>query len=242
MSRFLRSFCLAIIFGIFGIGALYIRYVMFPFQKTKKRNHVTLQNSWIFIIFLLKFCKVIRLNKEELDKIRGIKNSIIVSTHPSFIDIVILMSVIPYSTCFVSEKLSRNPFLKGVVNHLFILEGQDLDKWMNEACQKIDEGMNVIIFPMGTRHKKGEKMKIRRGASMLALKSHKDIVMLDIQTSEDFLQKHQLFCDAGKKIIDYKIEVLGTLKTEEYIEKYPDEVTFKTEVTKQIAKTLYREG
>ena len=183
--------------------------------------------------------KIIKINCDDIENIRNIKNSVIVSTHPSFLDIVVLMSIIPYSTCFVSEKLSRNPFLKGIVKYLFILEGQDLEKWLNDACNKLENGMNIIIFPMGTRHKKDEHKKIRRGASLIAQKSQKDIVILDMKTSFGFLQINQPFYDAGEETVEYYLKYVDKINTKEYLNKYPDEVTFKTEITKLLSKILY---
>jgi len=226
-------------FVIFGIGALIIRYTVFPFQKGRMENYETLQKSWQFFIWLLKAVRLIKLEVNDIEKIKSIKNSIIVSTHPSFIDIVILMSIIPHSTCFVASKLSNNPFFKGMVSLLFIIEGQAMDKWVNQACEMLDSGLNIIIFPMGTRHHKNEFLKIRKGAALIAQKSGKNIEMLKIKNSFDYLQIHQPIYDAGLEEVLYTIDYLGELNTQEYLEKFPDEVTFKTEVTKEITKNLY---
>ena len=235
-----RSFILISLFVFFGLGAVALRYCVFSFQKDKMKNYETLQKTWKFVVWLLNFFRLIDLRVENIEKLRGIKNSVIVSTHPSFIDIIILMSIIPYSTCFVAERLAQNPFLKGIVNLLFILEGQDTDKWIRDASEMLDNGLNVIIFPMGIRHRKSETPRIRRGASHLAQKTGKNIVMLGLENSFDFLQIHQPFYDAGSEPVIYNLSYLGEIKTEEYIEKYSDEVTFKTQVTKEITRKLYK--
>ncbi len=226
-------------FGIFGIGALYIRYFIFPFQKTRLENYHTLQKSWQFFIWLIEKTGVINLTVKDIEKIRSIKNSIIVSNHPSFIDIVILMSIIPNSTCFVAQKLAKNPFFKGMVKLLFILDTEFIDEWLNDSIQKLNDGLNIIIFPMGSRHKLTEQPKIRKGAALIAQKSGKDIVVLDIQNDTEFLPSHQPIYEAGIKPVEYVISYKETINTKEILEKYPDEVTFKTELTKIITKSLY---
>ena len=190
-----RSFVLISLFVFFGLGALVLRYCVFSFEKDNKKNYKTLQKSWEFMVWLLSVTGIIDLRVEDVERLKSIKNSIIVSTHPSFVDIVILMSIIPYSTCFVAEKLSKNPFFKGMVKLLFIFEGKD--SWLNDAKQMLDNGLNVIMFPMGTRHRKTEFPRIRRGASLLAQKTGKNIVMLNLEQSFDFLQIHQPFYEAG---------------------------------------------
>lgn len=241
MIKFLRGFLVSIMFMVFGFGALYLRYCIFPFKKNKSECYEVLKKTWKGFISFIEITKIIDVNIKDLERIKNIKNSIIVSTHPSFIDIVILMSVIPNSTCFVAEKLSKNPFLSGIVKYLFILEGQETDIWLNECSKKMNEGLNVIIFPMGRRHKKNEFLKIRKGCALLAQKTKKDIIMLNIETNRAFLQNGQSFCDAGYDTVLYTIEYLGEIKTNDFLEKYSDEVTFKKEITKEIARNLYKQ-
>ena len=233
-----RSFVLISLFVFFGLGALVLRYCVFSFEKDNKKNYKTLQKSWKLIVWLLCVTGTIDLRVEDVERLKSIKNSIIVSTHPSFVDIVILMSIIPYSTCFVAEKLSKNPFFKGMVKLLLILEGKD--SWLNDAKQMLDNGLNVIMFPMGTRHRKTEFPRIRRGASLLAQKTGKNIVMLNLEQSFDFLQIHQPFYEAGSEPVVYNLSYIGEIKTKDYINIYPDEVTFKTVVTKEITRNLYK--
>ena len=92
----------------------------------------------------------------------------------------------------------------------------------------------------GTRHRKNEYPKIRRGAALIAQKSRKNIVMLNIETDFDFLQIHQPIYDAGTKAVVYNLEYLNEIDINKFLEKFPDEVTFKTEITKQISATLYK--
>lgn len=241
MIKFIRSVTVIFLFGFFGCGALFIRYFIFPFQHNKIKNYETLQKSWQFFVWLLTRLKIIELKIENLDRIKNIKNSIVVSTHPSFIDIVILMSVIGHSTCFVADRLARNPFFKGMVNLLFIIDVPTVDEWLDSACNKLQDNLNVIIFPMGVRHRKNETPKIRRGTALIAQKSKKNIAMLNLETSYDFLQINQPVYEAGDKPVVYTLQYLGEIDTNEFLDKYPDEVTFKTKITKLMTKTLYKQ-
>ena len=241
-KHFIRSVLTIFLFGFFGIATLFFRYIIMPLNKNEMKNYETLQKSFAFFICLLETLKILNINANNLEKIRNIKNSIIVSTHPSFIDIVILISIIPYSTCFVAERLAKNPILQGMVKLLFILEGQPLENWLNEAEKMMDKGLNLIIFPMGIRHRQNETPKIRRGTAMLAQKTGKNIVLLDLKTSFDFLFIHQPFYEVGSETVLYSLNYLGEINTKEFIEKYPDEVTFKTQMTKEISKILYKKN
>ena len=249
INSLIRAFLVLFCFAFFGAGGLVISYIIFPLQKAFGKKDVdlrlrygeTLQKSWRFFVNMLLALKIIKIKSTDLERLKNIKNSIIVSTHPSYIDILILISIIPRSTCFVAEKLMRNPFFKRIVSRIFIPEGTPAQEWTKEACEMFELGFNLIIFPMGTRHKKGEYPKIRRGAALIAQKARKNIVMLDMETSFDFLQIHEPVYKAGVEPVEYTISYLGELNTAQLMEKYPDEVTFKTEVTKLIAKNLYHD-
>ena len=235
-----RSSLAVFLFGFFGIATIFVRYILMAVNKNEMKNYDILQKSFAFFVWLLKSLRIIKLEVSDLEKIKNIKNSIIVSTHPSFIDIVILISIIPYSTCFVAERLANNPILEGMVKLLFILEGQPLDLWLEEANKMLDKGLNVIIFPMGIRHRQNETPKIRRGASLIAQKSGKNIILLDLKTSFDFLYIHQPFYEVGSETVVFSLDYLGEIDTKEYKEKCSDDVTFKTQVTKEISNILYK--
>ena len=235
MIKFYRSLIITYLFALFGIGALFIRYLIFPFQKNKIKNYETLQKSWQIFISHMEFFKIINLNIDK--NIKDVKNSIIVSTHPSFIDIVILMSIIPHSTCLVAKKLSKNPFFKGIVKLLFIVNGENVENLTNNKLLKNE--LNIIIFPMGGRHRKNEHPKIHRGAALLAQKLNKNIVAINIENDFDFLQNRQPFYNAGDKTVNYRIKLITEINTKEYSNKYSDEVSFRTELTKKIRELLY---
>ena len=123
----------------------------------------------------------------DVKKLEKIENKVIVSTHPSFIDIVILIALIPRSTCFVKKELAHNPILKNLVTSIFITNEVELDELKSESKKMLDRGFNVIIFPSGIRHRRDEFPKIRKGASLVALNAGKNIVVLLPDTGERYL-------------------------------------------------------
>lgn len=247
-KRLYRGLTVTACFVVFGIGALVIRYLVFPIQgltikdNTQKKYQYseTLHKSWKFFVYLLEFLKVIKIKSDDLEKIKNIRNSIIVSTHPSYIDILILMAIIPYSTCFVAHKLTNNPFFKGMVELLFIPEGLSIDEILNKTSKVLEEGFNVIIFPMGTRHRKEEYPKIHRGTALIAQETNTNIAALSIETNQDFLQTNQPIYDAGTDTIEYNISWLEEINISDFSNTYSDKVDFRTNLTKRIANILYK--
>ena len=233
-----RGIVVILMLTLFGLGGMFISNVIFLIKKERDERYKILRKSWEFFVYLLEKTTLLKLHIKDRDIIENIRGKIIVSTHPSFVDIVLLMTVVPQSTCFVADKLARNPFLKGMVQSLFIIEGEEA--WLQKAEDALNSNFNVIVFPMGTRHHKDEHLRIRRGTALLALRTKKNISVLHLENSFDFLQIHTPVYKAGCDVTQYNLEYIGEINTQEYIDNYPDEVTFKTEMAKQIEKMVYK--
>lgn len=248
MNDNLKGFFVVCCFAIFGIGAVLIRYLIMIFPEIlikdrKKKIQICskiLQKSWQYFVSLLEFLKILKINRKETEQLKNIKNSIIVSTHPCFLDVLVLLSIIPYTTCFVADKLTKNPFFKGMVSLLFIPEASEIDEWEKTATDMLNMEFNLLIFPMGGRHKKDEQPKIRKGASLIAQKSSKNIIMIKLENSYEFLTRNQPIYQIQKEPVEYSFSYLGEINTSEMLIKYPDEVTFRQKVTDIIKKYLYQ--
>ncbi len=222
-------------FFVFGIGAIIFNFLLFPFIKDdKEKCSNVIYYSWRFFTNFLCFIRLIKLDIKKLDKI---ENKVIVSTHPSFIDIVILMGLIPKSTCFVRKGLINNPILKNIIGSIFLTSELELEELKEQSKKMLDLGFNVIVFPSGIRHRKNEYPKIKKGASLIALNANKNIVPIKMFSSEDFLFINQPFYAAGNKTVTFEIEELDEIKINEF--QNESEIISKKQITKQIEHMLY---
>ncbi len=230
---------------ILGIGALFIRYLIFPFvdlfckENFSNKKSFILHYSWKLYVKILNVLNVVNVQSNDFEKLRNIKNSIIVSTHPTFIDVILLISIIPYTTCFVAKKLAKNPFFKGMVKSLFIIQDDNTEVWVKNAEKYLNSGFNVLIFPMGKRHNKDEFPKIRRSSAYLSEQTGKNISIIKITTDRDVFSHDVPIYKIGTKPARYKIEYLDEIDIEKWREKFPDPVDLRREITKYITKSLY---
>ncbi|MCD8024068.1 MAG: 1-acyl-sn-glycerol-3-phosphate acyltransferase [Candidatus Gastranaerophilales bacterium] len=250
MNKFIsiiRTFLVFISFVVFGIGTIIMGYIVFPLNKRMYKSpeklhkaYLNLINkSWYFFVRALCFIRLIRLEIDDINKLRNIKNSIIVSTHPSFIDGVILMALIPDTTCFVAERLAKNKITKNIVNSICLVSHRPLEELKTNTKKMTDEGFNILIFPTGIRHRKNEYPKIRKGASLIAMNCKKNIVPIVMYTDFDFLYINQPVYKAGSKPVTYSIFTKDSIDVEKIMQTYPDSVDCKRELTKLISMELY---
>lgn len=233
--KYIRSILAVFCFFIFGIGAVILNFLLFPFIKNNKELcSDIIHNTWRFFVNLMMFLKLFRLDVKNLEKI---ENKVIVSTHPSFIDIVILIALIPRSTCFVKKELAYNPILKNLVTSIFITNEVELDELKAESKKMLDRGFNVIIFPSGIRHRRDEFPKIRKGASLVALNAGKNIVPVRMFSDRDFLFINQPFYAVSDRCVNFEIEQMREINIADFIGE--SEIITKQRLTNKIEDELY---
>ena len=233
--KYIRSILAVFCFFIFGIGAVILNFLLFPFIKNNKELcSDIIHNTWRFFVNLMMFLKLFRLDVKKLEKI---ENKVIVSTHPSFIDIVILIALIPRSTCFVKKELAHNPILKNLVTSIFITNEVELDELKSESKKMLDRGFNVIIFPSGIRHRRDEFPKIRKGASLVALNAGKNIVPINMFSDRDFLFINQPFYAVSDRCVNFEIEQMREINIADFIGE--SEIITKQRLTHKIEEELY---
>lgn len=233
--KYIRSIFAVFCFFIFGIGAVILNFLLFPFIKNNKELcSDIIHNTWRFFVNLMMFLKLFRLDVKKLKKI---ENKVIVSTHPSFIDIVILIALIPRSTCFVKKELAYNPILKNLVTSIFITNEVELEELKSESKKMLDRGFNVIIFPSGIRHRRDEFPKIRKGASLVALNAGKNIVPVRMFSDRDFLFINQPFYAVSDRCVNFEIEQMREINIADFIGE--SEIITKQRLTNKIEDELY---
>ncbi len=233
--KYIRSILAVFCFFIFGIGDVILNFLLFPFIKNNKELcSDIIHNTWRFFVNLMMFLKLFRLDVKKLEKI---ENKVIVSTHPSFIDIVILIALIPRSTCFVKKELAHNPILKNLVTSIFITNEVELDELKSESKKMLDRGFNVIIFPSGIRHRRDEFPKIRKGASLVALNAGKNIVPVKMFSDRDFLFINEPFYAVSDRCVNFEIEQMREINIADFIGE--SEIITKQRLTHKIEEELY---
>lgn len=67
-------------------------------------------------VHMLTWAGVVRVSTVNLQRLRQAKGMVVIANHPTLIDVVVLISLMPNAGCIVKQGLWRNPFLRGVVS------------------------------------------------------------------------------------------------------------------------------
>ena len=120
------------------------------------------------------------------------QQTVIISNHQSFIDIIIGLSLSPKIVMVVKDYVWYNPFLGVVARYLGCIPTSYDDERREAAIkQVIDEGYSLFVFPEGTRSATGEVGRFHRGAFYYAELYNLPIQPILLEGMTDYMGKRQ---------------------------------------------------
>lgn len=179
LNRLWRILATGICFSFFGLGGVFLTIFVFPLQKIfvtdelkqKKIARKTVHLTFKFFIGLMAFTGVFSFDLARARRLSELKGQLVLANHPSLIDVVVLISIIPNADCVVKAHLFSNPFLRGVVKNTGYISNADPEGLLLDCRTSLSAGNNLIIFPEGTRTKPMQAIKFQRGAANIALRA-----------------------------------------------------------------------
>ena len=236
MIKIWRGFLVCIVFAIFGIGSLLLSFLFLPIggifwrgeQKREKFSHIIHKLWHIYSQFFV----ILGLIKIETANVKPLRGKIIVATHPTYIDILILVGLYDNSLCLAKKELLNNIFLKNIIKNVYIPNNIELDEFKRICTDALNDGYNIIIFPTGTRTVEGEEFKIHKGAAALQIGSGADIIPIKMECDYPFLQKGKPIYDAADRVITYKISQLAPIELKNFDEK--SEIKLRNAISEKI--------
>ena len=210
----------------FALGGFILGILVFPFIRVfslgSKKEFGVIARAYVSHTFrwFLGFLNItgVSIRKVENRKsLREIHSKIIIANHPSLLDFVYLMSLMPDSTCIVRGGLTKTP-LRGVIKQAYITNTTDFDTILVECKKLTDKGCNVIVFPEGTRTPRHGHNNYKKGAARIALYCGCDVQPFFIGGSDKYgLGKHDpLWSYNHSEMYTYDIKRLPEIKVEDY--------------------------
>ena len=241
--KFIRGLIVLIQMIIFALGALTIGLLIIPVSaiflrdvKHRKFCANVIHKSWK--IFTKVMCLFGSIKVEFIGDFKDIKGKVIVASHPSLIDIVLLIGLIPNSLCLAKKALLKNPIMYKIVKCLYIINDIDIDEFQEETKKALENGFNIIIFPTGTRTLPNENIVLHKGAAQIAINANVNIVPITIESDYTLLIKNHFPLDAGTKPAQFKITKQEEINISEYKNKSTTEIKLRKLITDKIKESI----
>lgn len=231
INRCWRVMATAIAFSVFGIGGVALRLIAFPCLQISVRNparrikyaRLVIHYAFRAFIELMRVLGILRYRIDGLEKL-GQGGQLVLANHPTLIDVVFLISLLPNADCVVKSSLASNPFTRGPVqatNYICNDVGADL---VQDCIASVKSGNSLVIFPEGTRTPVDGVMRLQRGAANIAVRGACDITPVSIRCVPLSLTKGLPWWKVPRRRMQFTITVHDAILVAPFLEGAEGEV------------------
>ncbi len=187
MIRFIICVLIVILDFVIMVPVEIIGFIIGLFSKNARNAYM---NFMMRIVFgVLNFCTGAKVKYIGFEKIPKDVPVLYVANHESFFDVLLTLTHLPGTICFVAKKaFGKIPVFAQALqlyNTLFI-DRDDIKQGLKtilKAIENVKNGMSVFIFPEGTRSRDGKMNDFKEGSMKIATKTGCPIVPIAISNS-----------------------------------------------------------
>lgn len=232
-------------FAAIGIGGCGLAATIIPaaglFSRDKltrmRRAQAIIRASFRLYVWILQKLGVISLQVTGADKLAQCRGRLIIANHPTLLDIVLIMSLVPRAKCVVKHQLWRNPFFRPVFSATgYIRNDEQVEAFVTKCKETLQAGNNLIVFPEGTRSIPGQPLRLQRGFAQIAALSNADLQLITIKCHPITLTKGAPWYSIPEhrpyfrievdeliditRFVSYRTRSIGVRKLVSYIQSY----------------------
>ncbi len=211
-------------FASFGIGGVFLWLVVFPLLSVLVRDRARrgrlartiIRRTFAGFIALMRGLGVLTYEIRGAEKLQR-RGLLILANHPTLIDVVFLVSLVPDADCVVKSRLARNPATRGAINATGYICNDSGAGLVEDCIASVKSGKNLIIFPEGTRTRAKNPVPMQRGAANIAVRGVLAITPVVIRCTPPTLSKGQKWYRVPSRRFHMLIEVRDDLQVEPFL-------------------------
>lgn len=223
VERAWRVFATGLSFALFGLGGLLLRVLVFPLLSLMVRDRrrrtaaarAVVRIAFRLFIGIMRALGVLRYEIQGLDKLDR-EGLLILANHPTLIDTVFLMAFVRNADCIVKGSLADNPFTRGPVRAAGYINNCDGAELVDACIGSLRSGMNLIIFPEGTRTGRGADIAFKRGAANIAVRGERAVTPVVIRCEPLTLGKGEQWWQVPPRRARFDIEVRDDIDVDSF--------------------------
>ena len=214
--RLPRSALALFFFIAFGVGGLVLGCVFFPplmLLRARRAMRALVRGGYRLFVGVGRVTGLFRvvMSAEDRARLASMRGRVVVASHPSLIDVVILLARLPNATAVAKAAAGRNFFYSRVVNAAFLVN-DDPRRVLDESQDLLARGGNLVIFPEGTRTPVDAPCrKLHRGAAQIALHAGAPVACVSVACDPPVLAKGQPWWDVADRVIAFTLRVCGEI-------------------------------
>lgn len=219
LGRIWRSLITILCFVAFGIGGTLMSAVLMPLlmlmpgttpARRARARHV-IGFCFRLLVRTLVATGCMRFQTRGLDRLARAHGTLVLANHPTYIDVVVLISLMPQANCVVKGALWRNPFYWGIVRAAGYINNASPEGVIDACADALRQGETLLLFPEGTRTTPGQEMRFQRGAAHVALKAKAAVTPILISCDPPTLTKCCPWWLAPARPFTFGVDICETL-------------------------------
>ncbi len=224
----LRRF-LATLFGfvLFGVVGVLFKIVLYPYTKDHSNNDLATQlkarklvgSTWRFFVRYLVWSGVLEVKYQGFERL-GRKGQLVLSNHPSLLDVVLIFSREHRFNCIVKQDLLHNPAMKSPILACGFLPNTESEELL-EQSHRVLQNQALLLFPEGTRTGWDGVVKLHRGAVSIGLRSATVITPVVIKMKPLNFKKGQPWYKIPDTRIQYELSVGEDIDPQRWLAEKP---------------------
>jgi 1-acyl-sn-glycerol-3-phosphate acyltransferase len=241
-----RIFATGLSFSVFGLGGVVIGGVVFPSlllitrdaQQRQIKAQRLIQYGFSGFVQMMRALGIMTYEINGLEKLQDCQGEIIVANHPTLIDVVVLISLLPRADCIVKKSLWHNPFTRGPVQAAGYILNDESSALIEQCVAQLEKQQApLVIFPEGTRTVKGQRLNtFQRGAANIAVRAKANFRPVVIRCVPSTLTKNEKWYQVPKRPFHVTIDVKDTLSIAHIIH----EASSPSAAARRVSDQLYQ--
>ena len=212
-------------FLAFGLGGLVLRLcVIPPLQwavrdplRRKQRIRRLVQRSFAAHVELMRRLGVLTYEIRGRERLQR-NGLLILANHPTLIDVVFLVSLLPNADCVVKSAVARNPFMRGPVRAAGYVSNEDGAGLVDDSIAPVGAGGKLVIFPEGTRTTPGHPLRLQRGAANTAVRGQLNFTPVRLTCSPLTLGKGEKWYRVPSRRFHVTVDVQEDLPIAQFLD------------------------
>ena len=201
-------------FTAFGMGGLVQWLLIFPClnlfvrdpQRRSRMARAIIHRSFVLFIQLMRALGVLTFDIRGAERLQR-SGLLILANHPTLLDVVFLVSLIPNADCIVRSGLARNLFTRGPIKASGYVCNDSGSGLVEDCISSLRSGKNLVIFPEGTRTPRDGHRQLHRGAAYIALRGTSSVTPVVIRCSPPTLSKGEPWYRVPPRCFHVTVEV-----------------------------------
>ncbi len=146
---------------------------------------------WLFRFFVgyLRAFGLVELDAGALSQLSAAEGLIVAANHPCLLDAVLMVSQMPRAVCLMKGSLASNIIFSGTARLAGYIHNKSGLGLVKQCEQRLKEGMNLLVFPEGTRTVGGNLLPFKMGFALVSVLTRTPVQTVFITANSNCLGK-----------------------------------------------------